>query len=75
MLQQPVKNTNLVARGTLNVGPHQLYAELTGAQVETNKSFSPSQLTSSTSEPTMIRSRTKAGRLRSRGSMAFSRAR
>jgi iron complex outermembrane receptor protein len=48
VLQQPVKNTNLVARGTFRLGEHQLYAEYTGAKVESAKSFSPNQISSST---------------------------
>ena len=48
VLQQPVKNTNLVARGTYRLGEHQLYAEFTGAQVKSSKSFSPNQISSST---------------------------
>ena len=47
VLQQPVKNTNLVARGTLRLGEHQLYAEFTGAKVESKKSFSANQISSS----------------------------
>lgn len=49
VLQQPVSNTNLVARGTLRVGEHQLYAEFTGARVESAKTFSANQITSSNS--------------------------
>jgi len=53
-LQQPVDNTNLVARGTLQLGEHQLYAEVTAARVTSSKVFSAQQLstvgyTSSTS--------------------------
>jgi iron complex outermembrane receptor protein len=47
-LQQPVDNTNLVARGTLAVGEHHLYAEVTAARVTSAKVFSASQLSSST---------------------------
>lgn len=49
VLQQPVSNTNLVARGTLRVGEHQLYAEFTGARVESAKTFSANQISSSNS--------------------------
>lgn len=49
VLQQPVKNTNLVTRGTLRLGEHQLYGELTGSKVTSRKSFSANQITSSTS--------------------------
>jgi iron complex outermembrane receptor protein len=47
VLQQPVTNTNLVARGTLRLGEHQVYGEVTAARVESAKSFSPSQISSS----------------------------
>ena len=47
-LQQPVDNTNLVARGTLALGEHHLYAEVTAARVTSSKVFSASQLSSST---------------------------
>jgi iron complex outermembrane receptor protein len=47
-LQQPVKNTNFVSRGTFSLGNHTLYAEVTGARVETSKEFSPNQISSST---------------------------
>jgi len=49
VLQQPVKSTNVVARGTMNLGSNQLYAELTGSKVESAKSFSNNQLSTSTS--------------------------
>jgi iron complex outermembrane receptor protein len=48
-LQQPVQNTNLFARGTLRLGEHELFAEVVGAEVKTQKSFSPQQISSSTS--------------------------
>ena len=48
VLQQPVKNSNLVARGTLRFGEHQAYAELTAGQVDSAKVFSPNQISSST---------------------------
>jgi len=44
VLQQPVKNSNALARATFNVGAHQLFAELVGSQVEVKKSFSPNQI-------------------------------
>ena len=47
MIQQPVSNTNLVARGTMQLGDHQIFAEVTGAHVTSAKSFSASQLSSS----------------------------
>ncbi|MDE2081306.1 MAG: TonB-dependent receptor [Burkholderiales bacterium] len=46
-LQQPVKNANLLARGTLRLGEHELFIEATAAQVKSQKSFSPNQITSS----------------------------
>ncbi|HEV6967840.1 TonB-dependent receptor domain-containing protein, partial [Roseateles sp.] len=49
VLQQPVKSTNAVVRGTLALGEHQLFAEFVGAHVVTDKSFSPNQISSSTS--------------------------
>lgn len=49
VLQQPVSNTNLVARGTLRLGEHQIYAEFTGAKVESAKTFSANQISSSNS--------------------------
>ena len=49
VLQQPVKNTNLVSRATFNLGNHTLSAELTASKVETAKRFSPNQISSSTS--------------------------
>lgn len=49
VLQQPVKNTNAVARATVKLGDHQLYAEYTGAQVDSAKTFSANQISSSTS--------------------------
>lgn len=49
VLQQPVKSTNGVLRGTLALGEHQVFAEFVGAHVVTEKSFSPNQITSSTS--------------------------
>ena len=49
VLQQPVTNTNLVARGTLRFGDHQVYGEFTGAKVDSAKTFSANQISSSTS--------------------------
>ncbi|MCE4538913.1 TonB-dependent receptor [Pelomonas sp. P7] len=49
VLQQPVKSTNAVVRGTLALGEHQLFAEFVGAHVVTDKSFSPNQISSSSS--------------------------
>ena len=44
VLQQPVKNSNLVARATFRVGGHELFAELVGSQTEVAKRFSPNQI-------------------------------
>jgi iron complex outermembrane receptor protein len=46
-LQQPQNNTNLVARGTMALGEHQIFAEFTGAQVSSAKTFSAQQISSS----------------------------
>lgn len=54
VLQQPVSNTNLVARGTLRLGEHQLYAEFTGAKVDSAKTFSANQISSSASATSMF---------------------
>ena len=54
VLQQPVKNTNLVARGTVRFGEHQAYAEFTAARVESAKTFSANQISSSTSTSSMF---------------------
>ena len=54
VLQQPVSNTNLVARGAVMVGEHQLYAEFTGAKVESAKTFSANQISSSASTTSMF---------------------
>ncbi|WP_373999809.1 TonB-dependent receptor domain-containing protein [Massilia sp. AB1] len=44
VLQQPVKNTNALARATFNVGQHQLFAEALGSRVDVSKRFSPNQI-------------------------------
>ncbi len=49
VIQQPSKSTNAVLRGTLALGEHQVFAEFVGAHVVTDKSFSPNQISSSTS--------------------------
>jgi iron complex outermembrane receptor protein len=48
VLQQPVTNNNGLARATFKVGEHQLFAELVGSKVESRKSFSPNQISPST---------------------------
>ncbi len=48
VIQQPVKNTNLVLRGTFEIAPrHRLTGELVAGRSESNKSFSPNQWSSS----------------------------
>ena len=44
VLQQPVKNSNFVARATFKVGGHQLFAEAVGSNTEVAKRFSPNQV-------------------------------
>ena len=48
VLQQPVKNTNFVARGSAKLGEHLLVAEAVIGRSESDKSFSPNQWTSGT---------------------------
>ena len=48
VLQQPLKNTNLVARGTVRLGEHQLVGEFVGGQSQSAKSFSNNQISTST---------------------------
>ncbi|MBI5691265.1 MAG: TonB-dependent receptor [Verrucomicrobia bacterium] len=45
VLQQPVRNTNLVTRGTLQLGRHRLTGEAVLGRSESEKSFSPNQIT------------------------------
>ena len=54
VLQQPVKNTNALARATFNVGQHQLFAEAVGSRVEVAKRFSPNQVSPSSSTFTPV---------------------
>jgi iron complex outermembrane receptor protein len=49
VLQQPVDTNNFVARGTFRLGEHQLVAEYFASRVDSAKSFSANQITSSTS--------------------------
>ena len=44
VLQQPVKNSNVVARATFKLGQHELFAEAVGSQTEVAKRFSPNQI-------------------------------
>ncbi|MBX3737287.1 MAG: TonB-dependent receptor [Candidatus Didemnitutus sp.] len=48
-LQQPVKNTNFVSRGSYKIGEHTLTAEAVIGRSDSTKSFSPNQITSGTS--------------------------
>lgn len=53
VIQQPVKNTNLVLRGTFKIlDKHRLTAELVAGRSESNKSFSPNQWSSSATATT-----------------------
>ncbi|MGZ8292713.1 MAG: TonB-dependent receptor domain-containing protein [Telluria sp.] len=49
VLQQPVENSNFVARATFQLGAHQLFAEAVGSQTEVAKRFSPNQISPGTS--------------------------
>ncbi len=49
VLQQPVKNTNALARATFQRGEHQFFVEGVGSQVEVAKRFSPNQISPSAS--------------------------
>ena len=46
VLQQPVRNSNLVTRGTLKLGEHRLIGEAVIGRSESTKSFSANQITS-----------------------------
>jgi len=49
VLQQPVKNTNALARATFRSGEHEFFAEAVASRVEVAKSFSPNQVSPSAS--------------------------
>ncbi len=53
VIQQPVKNTNFVSRGTMKLGQHQLIGELVFGRSESNKLFSENQITSGTGTATV----------------------
>jgi iron complex outermembrane receptor protein len=53
VIQQPVKNTNLVVRGIHMLGQHQLVAEAVLGRSESAKSFSANQITSGTGTATI----------------------
>ena len=46
VIQQPIKNTNLVSRLTFKLGDHQVFGEAVLGKAESTKSFSPNQITS-----------------------------
>jgi iron complex outermembrane receptor protein len=48
VIQQPIKNTNLVSRLTFKVGEHHIFGEAVLGRAESAKSFSPNQITSGT---------------------------
>ena len=47
VLQQPVKNSNFVARAGFKLGVHELFAEVVGSNTEVAKRFSPNQISPS----------------------------
>ena len=53
-LQQPIKNTSVVARATFNVGTNMLFAEFTGSKADSAKSFSNNQISSSTNAASVL---------------------
>ena len=55
VLQQPVKNINVVTRGSFKLGAHVLTAEAVLGRSESTKSFSPNQWSSSTTLNTTAR--------------------
>ncbi|MBI4624956.1 MAG: TonB-dependent receptor [Verrucomicrobia bacterium] len=54
VLQQAVRNTNLVTRGTFKLGEHRVIAEAIFGRSESAKSFSANQITSSTAANTTL---------------------
>ncbi len=54
VIQQPVKNTNLVSRLTFRAGDHQFAAEAVLGKSESAKSFSNNQITSGTTATTTL---------------------
>lgn len=53
VIQQPVRNTNLVSRGMLRLGEHRLTAEVLLGRSESSKVFSENQISSSSSVATV----------------------
>lgn len=49
VIQQPVKNTNFVGRGSYKIGEHLITAEAVIGRSDSTKSFSPNQISSGTS--------------------------
>ena len=49
VLQQPVKNSNALARATFRMGEHEFFAEGVASRVEVAKRFSPNQISPSAS--------------------------
>lgn len=49
VLQQPIETLNFVSRGVLQLGSHQIAAEVTGSKADSAKRFSNLQLTPNTS--------------------------
>ncbi len=60
MIQQPVRNTNFVGRGTFKLGNHSLIAEAVLGRSESKKVFSNNQITSSATATTTFRAATVA---------------
>ncbi|XHS79568.1 TonB-dependent receptor domain-containing protein [Burkholderiaceae bacterium UC74_6] len=54
VLQQPVKTTNLVSHATFQLGEHQLNVEFVGSKVNSDKSFSPNQISTSGTASSLV---------------------
>ncbi len=54
VLQQPVKTDNLVSHATFQLGEHQLNVEFLGSKVNSDKSFSPNQISTSASTTSLL---------------------
>jgi iron complex outermembrane receptor protein len=52
VLQQPLETLTYYGRGTLNVGDHQLFAEVTGSDADSAKRFSENQFTTNPTSTT-----------------------
>ncbi|RZL33480.1 MAG: TonB-dependent receptor, partial [Rubrivivax sp.] len=53
VIQQPIRNTNLVTRATFKLGNHQIFGEAVLGRAESTKSFSPNQITSGSGTATV----------------------